>query len=217
MTSTSWTKTPSAVFALAAAVLWLGAAPAGASPEQEARQALRQTLDELLAVLKDPRVGSEQKLADLTVAAERRFAIERMSALVLGRENRRKLAPEQRAEFLQEFKRHILTTYASSLMRVSEEKVEVTSSRLERNGDVTVFSRVVGGSADGLELGYRMRSREGPWLILDVFIDGVSVARNFRSQVQEIVATQGVEELIRTLREKNRRAAAERAEEAAGG
>ena len=206
MTSTSWTKTRSAAFALVAAVGWLYAAGASASPQDEARAAVQETLDELLAVLREPRTDEKQKLTELTDVAEKSFAIERMSALVLGKQNRRKLTPEQRGEFLLEFKQHLLATYAGNLMRVSEEKVEVTGSRLERNGDVTVASRVVGGGADGLELSYRMRSREGPWLVIDVYIDGVSVARNFRAQVQEIVASQGVEQLIRTLREKNAQA-----------
>ena len=222
MISTSWKRATSAAVALAALALW--GAPARGAPNAaaadarvaQARAAVREMLDEALPVLRNPQADEARKLAELTEVAERRFDLRRMSALVLGR-TRRALSPDQRDAFRREFERHLTATYAGNLARVSDEAVEIGDSRLERNGDVTVASRIVGGGADGLALDYRLRSRgEDPWRVIDVSIEGVSVARSFRAQVREIVAAEGPERLIEILREKNDRAEADRAAPEAG-
>jgi phospholipid transport system substrate-binding protein len=191
----------------AAALLLAAAAPAAADPQQEARAAVQATIDEVLPVLRDAQLSQDDKVARLTEIAERRFDLKLMTALILGR-TRRQLTPQQQDEFFEEFKRHLTVTYSDSLQRVRDERVELTGSRVEPGGDVTVRSRIVGGSADGVRLDYRLRGSDGSWRIIDVFIEDISVAQNFRSQVQEIVATSGPEQLITTLRRKNDRAEA---------
>ena len=62
--------------------------------------------------------------------------------------------------------------------------------------------------AGGVTVDYRLRAKSGPWRVIDVFIEGVSVVQNFRSQVQEIVANKGADQLISILREKNDKKAA---------
>jgi len=66
--------------------------------------------------------------------------------------------------------------------------------------------RVVGKatrSGDEVLVDYRLRGRKGPWRVIDVFIEGVSVVQSFRAQVQEIVSSEGADHLIRIMREKN--------------
>jgi phospholipid transport system substrate-binding protein len=209
MISTSWTKT---FWSSALALLLLlapGAARAGA--QEDARLVVEQTSSEVLTLLGDKGLSKSQRIEKLTAIAEERFDLVLMSGLILGR-NRSKLTPAQRDEFLKEFKRHLTVTYGDSLEKYSEEKVEVTQTRAEANGDVTVKTRIVGGKADGIAVDYRLRAKSGPWRVIDVFIEGVSVIQNFRSQVQEIVSTKGADRLISILREKNDRKAASSAD-----
>ena len=63
---------------------------------------------------------------------------------------------------------------------------------------------------DGAPGFYRLRSKTSPWRVIDIFIEGVSVVQNFRTQVQEIVSTKGADQLISILREKNDQKAATR-------
>jgi phospholipid transport system substrate-binding protein len=164
---------------------------------------MEKTVDQVLAVLRDGALSPEQKLDRITEVAEARFDFERMSKLVLAR-NRRKLTPEQQAEFVVEFKRHLTVTYGRRLREFSDETIEVTETREESNGDVTVKTLVTGGAAaDGVKIDYRMRARDETWYAIDVIIEGVSLISNFRSQVQEIVSAKGADQLIQILREKN--------------
>jgi phospholipid transport system substrate-binding protein len=175
----------------------------------DARAVMEETVDQVLAVLRDGTLSDENKLGRIRKIAESRFDFERMSKLVLAR-NRRKLTPEQQAEFVVEFKRHLTVTYGRRIGEFSNEQIEVVETRPETKGDVTVKTLVTGGAAaDGVKIDYRMRMRDDSWYVIDVIIEGVSLISNFRSQVQEIVSAKGADQLIQILREKNDKEAQE--------
>ena len=166
-----------------------------------ARSTLSDTVDEVLGVLRDAD-GTDAKLVRLEAITDRRFDFPRMTKLVLGR-NRKKLSEEQQVEFQHEFKRHLTITYGNRIEGFAGEQIEIGEARLERNGDVTVKTKLVGGAADGLLVDYRMRESEGSWGIIDVVIEGVSLVQNFRAQIQDIVSSKGADQLIVELRTKN--------------
>jgi phospholipid transport system substrate-binding protein len=188
------------------ALLGSSLARAGAD---EARAAVEQTSAQIVALLADKSLENGQRIEKITEIAEQRFDLELMSGLILGR-NRSKLSDAQRDEFLHEFKRHLIVTYGDSLEKYSGEQIEISQARTEQNGDVTVKTKIIGGKAGGVTVDYRLRAKNGPWRVIDVFIEGVSVVQNFRSQVQEIVSNEGAERLISILREKNDKKAASR-------
>ncbi len=167
-----------------------------------AKATLSATIDEILEVLQAPGADTNGKLDQLQEITDRRFNFSRMSKLVLGR-NRKKLSDAQQAEFEQEFKRHLTVTYGRRLESFAGEQIEIGDARVERNGEITVKTRVVGGNADGILVDYRLREQEDSWKIIDVIIEGVSLVQNFRAQIQEIVSSQGADQVIMVLREKN--------------
>lgn len=168
-----------------------------------ARMTLSATVDEVFEALRGEGTDTDARIAELQEITDRRFNFSRMAKLVLGR-NRKKLSEEQQLEFEQEFRRHLTVTYGRHIEGIADEKVEIGASRLERNGDVTVKTKIVGGSVDSILVDYRLRENDGTWAIIDIIIEGVSLVQNFRTQIQEIVSTDGPEELINVLREKNK-------------
>ncbi len=199
---------------MAGAALLLGVLLAGQTQAQDvlqrARADLRVTLDEVLADLGNQELDTNAKLDELLELAERRFDLPRMSKLVLGRA-RRKLSEEQQAEFQKEVTRHITLTYGDAIEAFTDEAVELGNARLESNGDVTIKTVVVGGSADGTHISYRVRERDGVYVVVDLIPEGVSLVQNFRAQINEIVREKGAEALIETLRQKNAKDEAARA------
>ncbi len=192
---------------LALAALLLASAPqARASDEVAAAKAsFQKTVDDTLAILNDKAISKDERLHKLENIAIDRFDFPRMTQLVLGK-NRSQLSAEQQREFEEEFRRSLSLTYGKRLEGyTSNEKIEIGDGRLEANKDVTVRTRISGGSAppDGVQIDYRMRANGDKWLVIDVIPEGVSLIQNFRSQVQEIVTQKGVNQLIPTLHEKN--------------
>jgi len=178
-----------------------GAAPPSEADRDAAEATVNATVDSVMAVLHDETLPVEQKRSAIEGIAYERFDFNVISRLVLAR-NWRRMTPAQREQFEQEFKRHLSVTYGDNLDSYGDEKVEITDSRAERNGDVTVRSRVL-GNGDPIAVDYRLRSRDGGWYVIDVIIEGVSLLSNFRSQTQEIISAEGPDGLIQKLREKN--------------
>ena len=123
--------------------------------------------------------------------------------------NYRKFTPEQRKDFEVEFKRHLSLTYGENLKEYTDEDVQVSDARVERNGDVTVRSLITGRGPDPIQIDYRLRQKGATWYMIDVIIEGVSMISNFRSQTKEIIGKKGPDGLIQALRDKNAKREAE--------
>jgi len=159
----------------------------------------------VIGVLQTEGLDNAQRRQRIEGIALDRFDFRTMSRLVLKRDWSR-LSREQQREFVEEFRSYLAHSYGSRLERYEQQTVQVEGERAEPRGDVTVQTRIQGGSVDGAEVDYRLRHRKGRWRIIDVIIEGVSLVSNFRSQFAEVLDRGGPEELLRRLREKNAQA-----------
>jgi phospholipid transport system substrate-binding protein len=110
---------------------------------------------------------------------------------------------------MEEYRQHLTATYGHTSDEYTDEDISVSGDRQEKpNGDWIVQTRIIGSENGGprkeiAKVEYRLRNRTGPWKIIDVTIDGVSLVTNFRSQFQEIIANGGIDHLIKMLHDKN--------------
>jgi phospholipid transport system substrate-binding protein len=189
------------LFGVVLAIAGANAAAAALSrPESEARSFVQQTIDTVLGILRNAKIPLEEKKNRVESIAYERFDFELMSRLVLAR-NWQKFSDKQKRDFVDAFKKHLSATYRDTLNTFRDERIEIGSSRLEKNDDVTVMT-IVTGSTDTTKVDYRMRKGDQGWRGIDVIIEGVSLVQNFRSQAQEIVSTEGPDGLIKKLRAK---------------
>jgi phospholipid transport system substrate-binding protein len=166
------------------------------------RAVVEETVGRVLLVLNQEGLESIQRRERIQLIAFDVFDFATMGKLVLAR-GWRKFDDDQREAFIAEFKVHLSRNYGSRLDRYEQTDVEVVKARLEPRNDVTVFSTVIGGQFDGIEMNYRLRQRDESWRVIDVVIEGVSLVANFRSQFKEIVSRGGPDLLLELMREKN--------------
>lgn len=178
-----------------------------AAAEPGPRAVIEQTVDQVLAILRDSKRSNTQRRADLEAIAHSRFDFDTMSRLVLAA-NWKKLSPAQQTEFVDEFTRFLANDYGGRIERYEQEQVEITGDRPEARGDHTVKTKIVGGANDGALVDYRMRQRGGSWRIIDVVIEGISLVANYRDQFREVAGRGGPTVVIEKLREKNAAGAA---------
>ena len=189
--------------ALCAALVTLCALTAGAVAEPESPRALIQrTIDEVLAILRDPKKEDTTRRPELEAIARDRFDFDTMSRLVLAA-NWKKLTPAQQTEFVDEFTRFLANDYGARIERYEQEQVEITGERPEARGDFTIKTKIVGGKNNGALVDYRMRQKGGSWKIIDVVIEGISLVANYRDQFREVASQGGPAVVIEKLKEKN--------------
>lgn len=188
--------------ALSAALALVCVAPALAAPTDDARAAMKGTIDEVLSVLRAPDKNENARRAEIETIAKRRFDFTTMSKLVLKRDWKRFTPPEQK-EFVSEFTEYLSASYGTRIARYANEDVVTLGAREEVNRDVTVQTAIKGGQFDGATVDYRMRLLSGKWQVIDVVIEGISLVSNFRSQFADVIAKGGPQELLGRIKAKN--------------
>jgi phospholipid transport system substrate-binding protein len=173
-----------------------------ASAAEEPRALIQRTIDQVLAILRDKGRSADQRRKDLEVIARDRFDFETMSKLVMAT-NWKKLTPPQQTEFVDQFTRFLANDYGARIDRYHQEQVQITGEQPEARGDHTVKTKIVGGDNDGALVDYRLRQKEGNWLIIDVVVEGISLVANYRDQFREVAAQGGPVVVIEKLKQKN--------------
>jgi len=176
--------------------------PPDAAAQSAPRAMVQQTIDDVLVVLNDKALSTEQKRSRIESIAYQRFDFPTVSRLVLAR-NWQRFSKPQQTQFMEEFKRYLAVNYGNRIERYDQQKVDIVGERQEPRGDVTIQSVVRGGEFEGATVDYRLRQRDGSWLVIDVIVEGISLVSNFRDQFKEVLARGGPEELLEALRAKN--------------
>jgi len=165
---------------------------------------VRAATEKVLAIVTDPALKGDafkqERRRRILQAAEDRFDWEALARRALAR-NWRKASSSQRKEFTDLFRKLIEDTYLQRVDGYSGEKVEYLGERVE--GDTAVVEvRIVDRKGTQIPVTYRMRRKNGRWLVIDVTIEGVSLVNNYRSQFKAILRRSSFDELLNRLRQK---------------
>lgn len=128
-----------------------------------------------------------------------------MCKLILGR-HWKEAHERQRASFIKEFKGMLIRTYAKSLVGYDHAKVRVLpSSGTQGSKYHTVQTELdIGSGKTPLQMAYVFRSnKEDEWKVLDLKVDGLSLAKNFRTSFDQEINETSLDALILRLSNAN--------------
>jgi len=162
------------------------------------------SVDKVLTILRDPAYKEEStrevQRQKLRTVVEALFDYDEISRRVLGRE-RKSFTPEQLNEFSDLFTRLLEKIYLNRIQEYSDEKVIYGKATMLSDNKAEVETNVVTASKQ-IPINYRVVFQHGGWRGYDVFIEGVSLVKNYRSQFNKILQTKTPEDLLQQLREK---------------
>ncbi len=171
------------------------AAPA---PEDMVRSTSKDVL-EILKKEKNDRKAREQVQARVLPS----FDFSRMTALAVGR-HWRVATPEQKAQLTDEFRELLIRTYSSALTTYKAQSVEIKPLRADDSAtDVTVLTEVAVANQQPVSINYSLRKTDKGWKVYDVIVAGVSLVTNYRGTFNEAVQANGLDGLLRLLKDKN--------------
>lgn len=134
------------------------------------------------------------------------FDFDRMSYLTLGK-LWKQLSEQQQQDFQQEFKQLLVSTYIGALLEFSADTdvifYEGVKVSPKNKNVVIVLSGVRRTNSTLVNIAYRMYRTEGVWRIYDVSVNGVSLVVNYRANFAGQIRSEGIEGVIKTLREHN--------------
>jgi len=188
---------PTRFFAAAAAVVVVLAvliAPARAADDDtqaKARAFIEGLADQAVQALTNASVPREEREKRARVLLRENFAVPTIAQWVLGR-YWRVATPAEQQEYLSLFEDLIVVTYVDRFTRYSGERLRVTRSvGMGETGDVNVFSDISNPGGSPIDIGWRVRTRDGSMKVVDVSVEGVSMGQTQRSEFASIIQNNG--------------------------
>lgn len=183
----------------------------GARPEiiQGSTQFIQWMGEQALSTLRSPGVTLEQREAAFRGLMRQGFDIEFIGRFVLGR-YWQQATPEQRADYIQLFGEFLVKTYARRLGGYSGETFGIVSAVPAGDQDVQVRTRIDRPSGPPLFCDWRVRVINNQYRIIDVSVEGISMAVTQRQDFAAVVQNGGVPALLAALRARTETVAAQR-------
>jgi phospholipid transport system substrate-binding protein len=133
--------------------------------------------------------------------AEETLAIQDLAKRVLG-DQWGKLNVNEQKDFT-----HLLVqlfqkvAYPKSAEFFGDLKIDYTGEKVNGNGAV-VETKVSHPKEGQVGIDYQLHQVNGKWMINDVLLDGVSLVTNVQSQMQQVIAKESYQGLLKRMREK---------------
>jgi phospholipid transport system substrate-binding protein len=126
-----------------------------------------------------------------------------MTDLALGR-YKTKISTEQRRLITNEFRILLVRTYGKALLEYNDQKIIYLpiEGSLE-SGDVTVRTEIEQKGGFPIPLNYSLKQTGHGWKVYDISVDDISLVTNYRSSFSRQIRKNGIDGLIKTLRERN--------------
>lgn len=189
--------------ALGVAAALFVAQPASASAQGSSSQFIERLGRDAITVLANDGLSQEARLAEFRRLLREGFALEAIGRFVLGR-HWTQASPEKRQEFLQAFEDFIVNSYAARLSQYSGETFRIVDERADGERGHAVTTQILRPNAPPIMVQWRVREAEQGPKIVDIVIEGVSLALTQRSEFAAVIQQNGgrLDPLIEQLRVK---------------
>ncbi len=179
-------------------------ARAYANPQEMVRNAATQAIDALERSREELQANPSKVYDFVQEYLLPYFDFEYSSRLVLGR-NWRTASPAERERFQEAFKRTLIRSYGSAMLKYSDQEIVFLPFREDPTKDnATVKTEIDVGDSKPVPVDYNVRLVDGEWKVYDVIIDGISVVVNYRGTFgAEIKRMGGLMPLIEKMEERN--------------
>ena len=178
--------------------------PAKAVYGATATEVMTRTMDDVLAVLRDPQLKDEASLnikkEKLWKVVDTVFDYQLLAQYSLGLKWRR-ITPEQQTRFSELYSLLLGKTYMDRILSYVDEKIVMGKEIPLGDGVVEVRTTLLSNGTE-IPIHYRLTSQTGTWKIFDVVIEGVSMTKNYRSQFKSFLSRKSMDQLLAVLEKK---------------
>lgn len=184
-------------FWVVGAVIWLVLSSAVAKATEPT--ALIKTLaDEAIAILGDSSMDEAARRPKLENLFREAMDLAFVGRFSVGR-YWRQMTPAQKQSYQSAFEQYVLNVYAGRLREYSGESFVVSGSREVDERDTIVLSQLVRTSRAPVEIEWRVRRNGEQAKVIDVSVEGVSMALTQRQEFGSILQREGADGLIKRL------------------
>ncbi len=158
---------------------------------------------------KDIQSGNQKKIYDMVEGKILPFIdFQRMTSLAAGK-SWREATPEQQKQLTNEFRTLLIFTYSGAMSQIKDQRVEFKPFRAAADDtDVEVKTSVVQSRGEPIQLNYRLQKSATGWKIYDINVLGAWLVETYKGSFSAEISKSGIDGLIKTLSDKNKKLAA---------
>lgn len=176
-----------------------------ASDNNDPDTLVRTTSQDILQIIRSDPTGDNQKIREQVEARVMPLAdFPKMTAFAVGRPWR-SATLEQKNLLTKEFRLLLARTYLSALTVYKSATLTFKPARYNDKADsATVRVDVTTkGNNKSIPLDFSLEKTNNGWKVFDVAVEGISFMTNHRNQFAPIIASQGLDGLIKLLNDRN--------------
>lgn len=170
---------------------------ASAQDGDDPAPAVMDTVNQVLAVLRDTTMTEPDKRAKVYALAEGRIDFEGMSRRILA-VDWKSLNDAQRAKFQGLFRQLLLDSYWAQMRKYKDEKAEYVTAILEGEEEATVDTIIISGNVE-IPVTYRMTKTNGKWMAYDILVESLSLTSNYRNEYRNVIKSRGIDGLFERM------------------
>ncbi|MCE3233182.1 MAG: mlaC [Rickettsiaceae bacterium] len=154
-----------------------------------------------IELIKNKGIDDKQKEAKLTSMFENAVDIKWVAKFVLGA-YWNKATEEQRKEYIELHHKFLVNSYVPKFKEYTNQEIKIKKFTDDGNKEYTVETEITQIDKPSISVDYKVREQNGKYSIYDVIAEGVSLITTQRSDFSAILSREGVDGLIKKLREK---------------
>lgn len=193
------------LFLLSASLVLLpGLRPAFATTKDGATEHIEKLGQQAFSDLGQSGMSLAEREAIFAETLRQGFDLPLIARFVMGKYWRR-ASPEQRDDYVDLFSRFVIKTYSQHLGGFAGSAFEIVGAKPIGKKDILVRTVVKRKSGPPVKAGWRVREKNDQYKIVDVMVEGISMAVTQRQDFASILKRDGVEGLLQILRAKTGR------------
>jgi phospholipid transport system substrate-binding protein len=182
-------------------LLWAAASPQAVAGAQSF---ISNLASQGIAILQSTAGGIDQREAQFRTLLASSFDMPFIARFALGK-YWRKATPQQRSDYVVLFTEFILKSYSRRMGGYSGETFTVSGAKVAGKKDVMVKTKIVQQGGPPIKADWRVRPLDGQFKIIDIMVEGVSMAVTQRSEFSAVVRQQGIPGLLQALRARTQK------------
>lgn len=172
---------------------------------------VHEVVDEILQILKENKALYVEDKNKLYAMVDKKilphFDFRKMAQWILGI-HWRQASEAQRQNFTDEFRKLLVRTYATILLKYTDQKIIYLPYTGKADDRIVIVKTVIKRSSgrDNIPVYFTFYNRRPGWKIFDLTIENISLVTNYRKVYASRIRRQGIDGLIANLAKLNNKA-----------
>lgn len=198
---------------IALATLGMALFGGNAMAQQEAPDVLVKRISQEIIDLakndKEIQAGNQKRVYDMVESKILPYIdFPRMTSLAAGK-SWKEATPDQQKQLTNEFRTLLVFTYSGAISQIKDQRVEFKPMRAAPDDtEVEVRSQVIQTRGEPIQLNYRLEKLASGWKIFDINVLGAWLVETYKGSFSAEITKSGIDGLIKTLADKNKKLAA---------